>query len=183
MGLEEVKQDILDASKSEVDALMQKAREDASKIIDDAKKLEKSLDLASKEELAALKKSMEIKHVASAQLEAKRALLDLKKELIEEAFQIATKEISAIPKKEKQKLYQEMLKKVESEMDIGTIVCNEKDADLFEHKNIKHKEMLGRFVAIDRSGKVEADCQFETMLSLVREHYLGEMATMLFKTK
>ena len=109
MGLETVKEEIIRSAEKEAEGLIKNAREEAAEIIGGAKK---KIEEIHEKESAEMKKSIETlkkQELASAELENKKMLLEAKKQLVEEVFSEAEKNLNKLGSKEREAYIKKLL--------------------------------------------------------------------------
>src|SRR3990172_13260953 len=104
MGLDEVKQEILDKAKLEADSIIREAEQEARKIVDD---FDKKVSDYRKESEANTKRvidNLEKREIAQAEFDVKKRLLNKKKEIVDKAVIKAKEEITAYSDSRKQEI-------------------------------------------------------------------------------
>ncbi len=182
MGFAQLKKDVINKAEREAERIVKEAHKESE---DEKRKLE--LELESKEEKAMenAKETIEIierRELPGATLEAKKKKLVEKRKLIESIFEEARANIDKkLKKTERKDLINRILKKIESEITVGTLYCNKIDAELINNKKVKYKDMQGGIIAEDKTGRVLVDYSFETLLEQIREKYISEVTKILFE--
>ena len=177
MGLEEVKQEILNKAKKDAEQIVKEAELEAKKIVNEAKgqieEYKKTLSGQNKAQIA----NMERISNASANAAAKHIFLEKKKEIIDNAFEEARKQLA---KQNKSKKYAEkLLKKAEKEIDVETVYCNKPDADAISKYKVKTIEGINGIIAENKDGTVKVDMTFDTVLNDIKSKSLQEIAKIL----
>lgn len=172
MGLEEVKQEILDkgeneVKKSETDTLkeIKAMRQKAEELIREKKK-EKA------KELEFHKEHFKQKKEAEANAEARYLILEKKRGLIEKAIAEAKKRL----KKNEKRYLNELLAKAQKEIDVERIYCNQQ----LKGVNTIVKDING-LIAENNDGSISIDLSFDTLLSRIKDAYLKEISEVLFR--
>lgn len=180
MGLEEVKEEMLnnarnisgkeiDEAKKEAQEIMSKAK---SRINDYKKKLEDD-----KEKFI---ENLEKMKIAQARSEAKKLILDKKKEIIDSVFEKVKQKLATLKDSERKKYLQKLAEKAKNEIEIATIYCSKKDIKFLEDFNCKETESTGGVIAENKDKSVRIDYSFETILSDIKENLIQEIAKKLF---
>ena len=176
MGLEEVKEDILKKAneesgniKREVDKTIKIIWADAKKQIEEMKR--KSEEEA-KQELGRLREMRE----SEAKAEAMNMVLRKKAELIDKAIEEAKKDLG----KNKKKYVDEILKKIQAELEIDKIYCDNESAKSVKGYNISKSKVEG-IVVENKDASITVDFSFDSILAQIKEKNLQEIAKVLFK--
>ena len=183
MGLEGVKQDLLEQASKEANTVLNKAKEESRKILDEAMNNVKELEKQFGEDIKKLRKNLEIKETASANLEAQRQLQVVKKEIIDEVFKKVKDKIAPPSDKDRQQYMQTLYERAAKEISIGTIYCNSKDQQLIDFDNSEHEDCIGGLIAVDKTGTVKIDYTYETLLEELYDKYLSDASQILFTRK
>lgn len=180
MGLEEVKEEILSSARKESGKIIEEAKKTAQEIIrkarenisDYRKKLEDD-----KEKLIA---NLEKMKIAQAQSEAKRIILDKKKEIIEEAFKKAEQSILRLSDTKRKEILRKLVEKGKNEIEIATVYCNKRDINHLKEFNCKEAEIISGAILENADKSVRVDYSLEVLLAGVKDISLQEIAKLLF---
>ena len=182
MGFAQLKKTIIDKAQKEADVIIKSAYKEAE---DAKRKLElemENLESRSKEEVQALTEMMENREIASASLEAKKAQLIAKKELIDQVFREAEEKLDKkLTSAQRRSIITNLLKKADSEIKVGKIYCNKKDLGHAGSRKKEEADILGGIIAEDKSGEVQVDYCFETLLSDIKDKNSAEITRILFE--
>ncbi|MBS3102978.1 hypothetical protein J4458_06050 [Candidatus Woesearchaeota archaeon] len=184
MGLEKVRDEVLQRASREADKIRMKAEEEAAAIIKQAERMAKGIMEAKEEETSRLLESIKSKETASFQLEVKKLELEVKKELIDETFAEARKRLKALSDKKSEQYLKQLLDRVKEEIDVRHIYCSREGSKLIgKNFAVKGEDMLGGIIAEDEGGRVRVDYSYETMLESIKEAHLQDIAGILFGQK
>ncbi|MFC1768243.1 V-type ATP synthase subunit E [Nanoarchaeota archaeon] len=182
MGLEEVRDEFLDEASREKDAIIEKANEEASQIMDQAKKQEaekKELDI---ENIKKSSEENEMREIAAANLEVKKNLLSEEKRLIKDVLDKTKTRLSNLKANEREEIVEKLLKKAEAELEIGKILCRKDDASFFSGKyEVEETNIIGGFIAENKDGSISIDLSFDTLLNELSEKHSQEIYKTLLK--
>ena len=180
MGLEVVKQEILNSAKAQADAMIAEARKEAQRLVKEAEKkmqeLKEKSDADTKRQTDLIKRQ----EVASAELESKKMLLDAKKQIIDKVFADARKKLEELNEKKKEILIKKLLDKTKNDIEMAYIYCNKKDEKYFKDYNTENANLVGGFIAENKERKLRIDNSFETMLESIKEQELQNISKILF---
>ncbi len=180
MGLDELKKTILDKANRKADLIVKAAYKEVE---DKKRALEVEMDeeeRRSDELVRRLIEQIENREIASASLIAKKERLLAKKQVIDAVFDKVKKDINRLlTKSQRKKLVESLIKKAESEINVGRIYCNKTDAEIVGKKAVQ-KDILGGIIAEDKNGQVVVDYSFETLIQDAKDKNIGEVTRILF---
>ena len=188
MGLEEVQQEIISSAEREAqriihegEAAAERSKKDAEKTIDDYR-------LSRAEESQRLCSQLERRELAQAEFDAKKRLLDKKKELTEHAIAQARKNLANQPETARTRILKILLAKARHDLTLGSIYVNSRDRQAMkalagkgEKIDIREKPLLGGLIAETADGTVSVDYSYEQLLAHVIERSVQELNSILFK--
>ena len=125
-------------------------------------------------------KVMERTISAMADSEAKRAILDKKKEIIESVFESVKNALSKLDEKKREQHIANLLKKAKSEIEVSKVFCSSKDAKYVKGLKCEDMDILGGLIAENKEETIRVDYSYETLLSHVKEHSIQEVSKILF---
>ncbi|QLH74880.1 MAG: hypothetical protein HPY73_05110 [Methanomassiliicoccales archaeon] len=184
MALDNVVGQILDSANKEAEKLIQEAEKEKAAILQQAdeniaakkKAQEKELELA----LARLRQQ----EMSSAELEAKRVVLNAKKAALDEAFQETLKELNSISSTERAKVYGKIITKAQSVIPNPKVYCPKGDAALLGNamgvRAVIEKDMEPGLILESEDGTISLDYRFKTVLEGVWEKELKNVSNILF---
>ncbi len=183
MGLEKVKQDILEKARKEADEILAAAAADARAIMKSAEKQAQDCEKALAEEEDKAAELMKRREVASAELEMQKQVLSAKNELIESVFDVVRKRLKLRSDKSRENDVKALLKAASQEMDVAVVQCNTRDAKFIEGGGLKidkNDALLGGIIAESPDGRLRVDYSYETLLGQVKAKVLSDVAKKLF---
>ncbi len=181
MGLQDVKEELLNEAHHEKNVILEKAKIESTQIMEHAKK--KAAE-EKENSLKATKKNLEEnekREGAAALLDAKKKLLAEEKELMHGAIEKVRDHLSSLKKKEREEILSTLLAKAAAEIAIGKIICDNADAPVFSSYIVEMKPITGGFIAENKDGTISVDLTFDTMLEEVKEKYSQEVMRALLK--
>jgi V/A-type H+-transporting ATPase subunit E len=182
MGLDAIIEEIKAKGKAEADRISGETYQEVSKILADAESQAAKIKAAKQE---AVKKEIERlrqQELSSAHLEVKRAMLNARKELLDEVYEKAKESVSKLPPEKNQKLLSSIIKK--NENNNTKIYSRAKDTS-----SVKKITKLGYAGEIDCIGGViienedgteYLDLRYDTILKDVSERSLKSVSDILF---
>jgi len=180
MGLEAVREEIIRSARKQEEELLAEARGQARKILDEAEKKSWELKEKSDAEAKKLLDLMKKQETASADLEAKKMMLEAKKGIMDKVFEKARQKIEKTEPKKREAFMQSLLEKAKSEIGIGKIYCNKKDAKALKGYKTEHADIICGLIAENEDGTIRVDYSFDTMLQSIEERWLQEINKILF---
>lgn len=180
MGLEKVKEEILNKAKARAASILEEAKRESALIIKEARDKAHKHELDAEKALEKTKDAIRQKEMAAARIESKRYLLQAKKGLIDKAFEEAKKAILRLPEKEREKIIKGLLAKAENEIALKKVYCNKRDAKFISGYGVEEREMLFGLIAENNDSSVLLDYSFDTILAEINADCLQDVAKILF---
>lgn len=186
MSLDKTMDEIIKNAKKDASLVKKEGYDEAVSILKIAKanalKTEKNA-ISKTEDLA---ESMEKREFASAKLQCKRIELDAKKKVIDKVFVSVNEKVSELDSTVKKRIYENLLKKIADEMDIGCIFVNQKDSAITRSiapKGVELKEsnISGGMIVENKDKDIRIDATFDNLLEQVRDESLKSVSQILFE--
>jgi V/A-type H+-transporting ATPase subunit E len=182
MGLDVIVEEIKAKGKAEADRISSETYQEISNIISDAQS--QALNIKTAKE-GAVKKEIERlrqQELSSAHLEVKRAILNARKELLDEAYENARDAIHKLPNGKNQKILAAIIKK--NENNSAKIYSVKKDEAIIKKltKLTYAGEVngIGGVIIENEDGTEYLDFRFDTILKNVSEQSLKQVSLILF---
>jgi|ETNmetMinimDraft_2_1059921.scaffolds.fasta_scaffold102593_1 V/A-type H+-transporting ATPase subunit E len=180
MGLEKVKDEILNNANREAEKLKESANEEVKKIMNSTEEKVLELNKKASDETKSIIQSLKNRENASTELDLKKLSLDSKKEMVELVFKEAKIKISKLSEAKRKEIIKRLFEKAKNEIEIKTVYCNKKDSKFFEGFKVKVEDILGGLIAENEDGSVRVDYNFDSLLQNLRENYLQDISKILF---
>ena len=186
MGLDKVKQEILDAARTDAAAIIDQAHAEAKAVLKSAEKQAEDKARALDDEMNTIAESLKRREMAAAELELQKHMLAEKSSLIEQVFADGKKKLAALPEKARETHLRRLLEAARKDLAVGTVYCTGKDVRLLDSisggklKIMKNDAMSGGLVAETADGKLRVDYSYDTMLGQARSKVLSDVAKTLF---
>lgn len=181
MGLQEVKQEIINKAKKKASAIIKEGNKEAKAIIahaeDQVNEYKAKMDKDKRKACMGLEKIQ----IAAANSEAKKLELDAKRDAIESAFVEAKEKILQRGSEKKKAHLLQLLKKAKNELQVETVYCNAKDKQFIGDANVVEGDMEGGIIAENKDETIRVDYRVETLLESIKERELHAIAEILFK--
>lgn len=181
MGFAQLKKTILEKAERDAKKIVKEAEDKVKARLDDIESEMEELAKKSEEETKTTIEMMKKRELASASLEAKKQLLITKKDILEDVFKKAKEDLTKkLSKADRKKLIEALMKNVKNDMTIGKVYCNKMDSEIIKEGKKSSMDLLGGFIAEDKSGEVQIDSSFETILDEIKEKNIAEISNTLF---
>lgn len=180
MGLETVKEEILNSAKEQSNSLIAEARKEANSIMKEAEKKIEEMREKNESETKRMTEIIKKQESASADLENKKMLLEAKKQIIESVFIEARKKLESLDDKKREAYLKKLLEKAKNDIEIAYVYCNKKDSKFLKGFNVETVDVIGGLMAENREKTVRVDYSFETILEIIKENELQNISKTLF---
>ncbi len=182
MGLDAIVEEIRAKGKAEADRISGETYQEVSKIISDAQsqalKIKTAKEEAVKKEIERLRQQ----EMASAHLEVKRAMLNARKELLDEVYENAKDAIHKLPNEKNQKIVASIIGK--NENNNAKIYSHKKDTAIIKKLTklayAGEIDGIGGVIIENEDGTEYLDFRFDTILKNVSEQSLKQVSDILF---
>ncbi|MBI2572758.1 hypothetical protein HYV86_02770 [Candidatus Woesearchaeota archaeon] len=181
MGLDNVKNEIVEQAQAEADRVVADARSQASEILAKTREEIKQYKEQTTQRTSQLLDSMERKTLGAARFEAQRREMNLRTQLVQDLKTQVRDHILSLNKTEKQKFLTMLLVKARKEIDVATVYVNKQDEGLMKGSvKVVAKDIAGGLIAETADGKVSVNYSIEELLSHLMETKGGELNEVLF---
>jgi V/A-type H+-transporting ATPase subunit E len=184
MALDNVVGEIRDSAEKEANALIQEAEKEKASILQQADESIAAKKKAQQKELELSLVRLKQQELSSAELEAKRIVLNAKKDALDEAFRETLKELNSMPSSEKVKVYAKIISKSSSVIRNPKVYCPKGDASLLGAavgvRAVVEKDMEPGLILESEDGTISLDYRFKTVLEGVWEKELKNVSNILF---
>jgi V/A-type H+/Na+-transporting ATPase subunit E len=184
MALDNVVGEILDSASKEADTLIQEAEKEKASILQQADESIVAKKKAQQKELELSLARLKQQELSSAELEAKRIVLNAKKDALDEAFHETLNGLNAMPSSEKAKVYAKIVSNGKSVIKNPKVYCPKGDAALLGAavgvRAIVEKDMEPGLILESEDGTISLDYRFKTVLEGVWEKELKNVSNILF---
>lgn len=183
MGLEKVKERVLEEARQKAKSRIDAANSEALKILKSFSGQAKEKENAFRKQLASEVELIKKGKEAAAKLEAKKLALTFRKNFIDEIFSLAQERASNLPDSKKSEHIKKLLKKAGSEIDTAVVYCSKKDRKFVNNLEVIESDMLGGIIAESPDRTLRVDYSYETLLGQLKDSLLPELNRMLFSRK
>ena len=180
MGLEAVKDEILNSAKEQSSSLIAEARKEAGRIMREAEKKSEEMKEKSDADTKKILDTIKRQELTSAELENKKMLLEAKKQLIESVFIEVQKKLVALNEKKREEYIKKLLEKIKNDIEAANVYCSKKDLKLLKDFKAEAIEIIGGLMAENKDRTIRVDYSFDTILETIKEKELQEINKILF---
>jgi V/A-type H+-transporting ATPase subunit E len=181
MALDAVVESILNTSKGQVDQINVEAIQEAERILNEARERAAEIKSRKESEVGHAVEAIERREISSANLEVKRAELNVHKDLLEQARQKTLEKLQNLPKKDNEA----MLKKLLEAHDLKDmkVFSNKKDEAFITSLAPNYGgnlDIIGGAVIESSDGALRYDLTYETLAREVFSSRMKEVSGILF---
>ncbi|MCQ5375042.1 MAG: V-type ATP synthase subunit E family protein [Methanomassiliicoccales archaeon] len=184
MALDTVVRDILEKAKSEADRITAEAEKERAAILKECEESIAKRKRAQEKQFEELIRRLARQEISSAELEAKKIVLNAKKELLDRAFNEALREIYGMDRENRARIYNKIIERAMTIVSKPRIICPKGDAALIEKGNanvpIIETDMEPGLIVESEDGLMRLDFRFRTMLEEIWEKEMKRISAILF---
>jgi len=184
MALDEVIESVMESAKQKAEALQQEAEKERAAILKQADDKIAAKRLAQQKELEAALKRLRQQEISSAELEAKRIVLNAKKDVMDRSFQVALDSLLSMDEGNRGRMYRKILENGKTVIRSPKVYCPRGDARLISGVaglgKVEETDMEPGLILEDASGKVRLDYRFRVVLEGVWDKELKNVSNVLF---
>ena len=193
MSIENITDNILNDAKQIAEISLNNAEKSKKEIIDKTEKEAEVIKRAAAENMGKDAESLKSRKISAAELQGRKMMLGAKQDAIKKSFDEALNKLKSMPEEKYIDFLTNEIAKLPYKE--GTIILNKQDKEkigkkLIESVNVKLGE--GKFVLSDetvnsgggfvmKSGAIEINSTFETVLEFLIDELTNEVANVLFK--
>lgn len=184
MALDKVVGNILEIANTEAAARIATAQNERATILQQADQTIANKKKAQEKELEIALKRLRQQEISSAELEAKRIVLNAKKEILDRTYQETLKDLVSMPEAEKVRVYQTILANAKKSISKPKVLCPkgesrlvQKDSDI---ASVTETDMSVGLILESQDGTIRLDYRFNTMLGAVWDKELKNVSNALF---
>ena len=185
MALDKVANEILENAKQEGNLRVQEAEKERARILQEADQKIERMRKADEKELQDALLRMRRQELSSAELEAKKIVLNQRKDILNRTFEETLEEFSAMPSAEKSALYKKILAQGKKIIPMPRVFCPVGEADLLAGlrgaESLTETDMESGLILENKDGTVHLDLRFRTLLETIWERELRDISTVLFE--
>jgi V/A-type H+-transporting ATPase subunit E len=184
MALDKVANDILENARKEADLRIQEAEKERAKILQETDQKIEKMRKAEEKELQDALTRMRRQELSSAELEAKKIVLNKRKDILNQTFEEMLKELSAMNRPEKSALYNKMVNDGKKIIPRPKVYIPKGEADLLAGlkgcESLTETDMGSGLILENADGSVRLDYRFKTILESIWDRELKSISNTLF---
>jgi len=182
MALDKVVEEILESARKEADGLIQTAEKEKKSILQLAEENVAVSKKAQAKQTEEATKRLRQQELSSAELEAKRILLNARKEMLDRTFDEVMKDLAGLRDEEKSRLYRIIVEKGTKVLPNARIYCPRGESKLVPNGKgeVVEKDIPAGLILESMDGQVSLDYTFKTILEDVWEKELKNVSNILF---
>jgi V/A-type H+/Na+-transporting ATPase subunit E len=191
LGLKTLVKEIREKARAEAEKIQAEAKADSDQILTAAAKRSETIKLTADAEVEKQTTHIVSQEVSAANLLVKRELLNTQKALLDEVYEAARKEVTALPDSFHREAIRTLLTEAKRQIPNGKIFCNTRDLAVLKALIAGHAEFaqftVGDPVDIDggiliegEGGALQIDYSYRTFLDKVWESGLKDASDILF---
>jgi V/A-type H+-transporting ATPase subunit E len=184
MALDKVVGNILEIANTEAAARIATAQNERATILQQADQTIANKKKAQEKELEIALKRLRQQEISSAELEAKRIVLNAKKEILDRSFKETLKDLESMSEAEKVRVYEKILTNAKKSISKPKVLCPKGESHLVqkdsEIASVTETDMSVGLILESQDGTIRLDYRFNTMLGAVWEKELKNVSNALF---
>jgi V/A-type H+-transporting ATPase subunit E len=184
MALDKVVGDIMESARKDADQVIQAAEKEKESVIGEARLKAEGAQKQRAKQLEEAIKRLRQQEVSSAELEAKRIVLNAKKEMLDVVFLDTLQRLSKLSDSDKSRLYTRILSKATKVIPNPKVSCPKGDAKLLTGiaglGSVQETDMEPGLILESADGMVRLDYRFRTVLGGIWEKELKNVSNALF---
>lgn len=184
MALERVVDDVLESARKDADQLRQSAEKERATILSQANEAVLGRKMASEKGLEESIRRLKQQEISSAELEAKRIVLNSKKDVLDRTFEETLKELAKLGDADKVRIYGKILGQGVKIIPRPKVYCPKGEGRLVSSLpgvgSVHEVDMGPGLVLESTDGLVLLDYKFKTILEGVWEKELKNVSGILF---
>ena len=181
MGLEEVKNEIVQQAKAEADRIISTAEAEAEDINKKAREEVKAYEENAKAHNVSLFERTEKKMIAAAQFDGQRKILSTKQGAIDAVLNSVKESIVTMKAPARKKFLSMLLTSAKKEISIERIFVNKKDLKTLSGVTSKPIDINAGLIAENKDATISVDLSIKTLLEEVRGTHLVKLNEVLFQ--
>jgi len=178
MGIEKIKEEILEKAASAEKEILAEASKKVDEIKKDSSEKIKAVQQEFNHRLSIEKKQIESKEVSLANLESQKLEFETKKEILDKVYKEAFDKIKRMSKKDRSPLIKSLLDKASKEIDVAAVYVNDIDKEFVDESASLDTE--GGVICETKDGNVRIDYTFKTLFEDLKEKTIKEVSKLLF---
>ena len=184
MALDKVIGNVLESANKESAALIATAEKERASVLQEADRAIAEKKKAQDKELEIALKRLRQQEISSAELEAKRIVLNAKKEMLDRSLAETLRELESMSPAEKTLVYQKIMADAKNSIAKPKVLCPKGESNLVPKNSdavsVTETNMGAGLILESQDGTIRLDYRFATILGSVWEKEMKNVSTVLF---
>ncbi len=184
MALDKVVGDIMESARKDADQIIQAAEKEREASASEARKKAERAQKEKQKQLEEALRRLKQQEVSSAELEAKRIILNARKETLDVVFQDTLQKLSKLSDQDRSRIYGRILSKAVNVIPDARVYCPKGDSKLVARapgiRSVEETDMEPGLILESGDGMVRLDYRFKTVLEGIWEKELKNVSNALF---
>jgi len=184
MALDTVVENIMEGAQAKARELIQEAEKEKATILQHANDKVSAKKLAQQKEMEISLKRLKQQEISSAELEAKRIVLNAKKEVLDRSFQVSLESLLSMDSSNRGRMYRKMLEGSKGALKQPKVYCPRGESSLISGVAglgaVEETDMEPGLILEDVSGNIRMDYRFRVILESVWDKELKNVSNILF---
>lgn len=184
MALDTVVENIMEGARAKAGELIQEAEKEKATILQQANDKVSAKKLAQQKEMEISLKRLKQQEISSAELEAKRIVLNAKKDVMDRSFQVALSSLLNMDEGNRSRMYRKILDGGKTVIKSPKVYCPRGESKLISGVaglgGVEEIDMETGIILEDATGTVRLDYRFRVILESVWDKELKNVSNMLF---
>lgn len=176
MGLDDVKNDILDEAKEEKEKILEEAEEEKDEILEEAEKEADRIKSEAEDEIEEEKEAIERKTVSNANMEAKKTKLEAKEKSLDSAFENFREELEDLDDTQRKEMLERAIE--DSDFTVG-LVKGDESFESVTDLEFEASDVEG-FILVSDDGERQLNYSLDKIIDDFRSKYRQDVAETLF---
>ena len=183
MALDKVVEEILESARKEADGLVQAAEKERQSVLQQAEESIAGKKAAQKKQTEEAIRRLRQQEISSAELEAKRVVINARKEMLDKTFNEVVATLSNLKEADKARLYRAIIAEGRKALPNPRVYCPRGEARLVPAESVDkivEADIPAGLILESADGQVRMDFTFKTILESIWEKELKSVSAILF---
>ena len=186
MGLERVKEEVLQKAKEKADAILKTGRAEIQRLENQMQEQIQRERKQFMDDTAAFLDEMSRQEVSQAKLDCRNNILRAKKEFIDQCFARTRQKIEHLSADDKKNILTAMLKQGQKQLPVKYAYCNKNDVPLLRklgNFTVMEAPLSSGLILENEQQSIRVDFSAESLLERIKEENLMKISSILFEQK
>lgn len=179
MGLQDVKNEILEEAREKAQQLEQEAQQEADEITEEAEREAEKIKKQAEKEIEQEKEAERKKAISNARMKARKKRLEAKQEKIDQAFKNFSENIQDLEEDQKRRFVENTVE--DADFNVEKAKASQKFKKAVEENNLEfEEEEIDGFILLSSNGERSKNFSREKILQTFKDNYRKQVAKKLF---